>query len=63
MGILTLFLMKVGIFLVGALAGFFFSVWILSMVSPTAAIQSSPWYWIFIGCMVRLLLAAPACRA
>jgi len=48
LGCIMIFILPLGIFCIGALAGFFLSIWILSFVSADAAIQEDTYRWIFI---------------
>jgi len=50
-GLILIFILPLGIFLLGALAGFFLAIWILSLVSSDATIQETTYRWIFIGGM------------
>jgi hypothetical protein len=50
-GLLLIFVIHLGIFILGCLAGFFVAIWILSLVDPTAPIQEDLWRWLLIGGM------------
>jgi hypothetical protein len=52
-GLLLLYLTTVGIFILGALTGFFLACWILSFVDPSAPVQEPLYRWLLIGGMVR----------
>ncbi|KCV72554.1 hypothetical protein H696_00145 [Fonticula alba] len=48
-------LVPLGLFVLGALGGFFLAIWILSFIDPNSAIHEDEWRWLFICGMMLLV--------